>query len=64
MQLPGDMQLSAIGDFRSSLPMNPTSSIDLNTDGYTIDLPAGVRASAAAAISISTRSTRSARAAA
>jgi hypothetical protein len=42
VQLPGDVQLSAIGDLRSSLPMNPTSSIDLNNDGYTIDLPAGV----------------------
>ena len=42
VQIPGDIQLSAIGDFRSSLPMNPTSGIDLNADGYTIDLPAGV----------------------
>ena len=42
VQLPWDLQLSAIGDFRSSLPMNPTSSIDLNADGYAIDLPAGV----------------------
>jgi hypothetical protein len=42
VRVPWDIQLSAIGDFRSSLPMNPTSSVDLNTDGYTIDLPAGV----------------------
>ena len=42
VQMPWQLQLSAIGDFRSSLPMNPTSSIDLNTDGYAIDLPGGV----------------------
>jgi hypothetical protein len=42
VQLPGDFQASVIGDFRSSLPMNPTSSIDINNDGYAIDLPAGV----------------------
>jgi outer membrane receptor protein involved in Fe transport len=42
VQLPLDMQLSAIGDFRSSLPFNPTSSLDLNADGYTADVPAGV----------------------
>ena len=40
--LPWDLQVSAIGDFRSSLPMNPTSGIDINADGYAIDLPAGV----------------------
>ncbi|MFM8535059.1 MAG: TonB-dependent receptor plug domain-containing protein, partial [Acidimicrobiia bacterium] len=42
VQLPGDFQASVIGDFRSSLPMNPTSGLDLNSDGYAIDLPAGV----------------------
>ena len=33
---------SVIADFRSSLPMNPVSSIELNADGYANDLPAGV----------------------
>jgi len=43
LQLPGQAQVSAIGDFRSSLPFSPTSSLgDLNNDGYTGDLPAGV----------------------
>lgn len=42
VQGPWGLQMSAIGDFRSSLPMNPTSSIDINGDGYTIDIPAGV----------------------
>lgn len=42
VQLPADVQFSAIADFRSSLPMNPTSGIDLNNDGYTGDIPAGV----------------------
>ncbi len=42
VQLPWDVQVSAIGDFRWSLPMNPTSGIDINVDGYAIDLPAGV----------------------
>jgi hypothetical protein len=42
-QLPGDLQLSAIGDFRSDLRFNPTASFgDLNNDGYTGDLPAGI----------------------
>jgi len=49
--LPFDMQLSAIGDFRSSLPFGPiTSGLDLNNDtlsGTSVapansDLPAGV----------------------
>lgn len=40
--LPGQMQLSAIGDFRSALPFGPSSSVDLNADGYTGDLPTGV----------------------
>jgi outer membrane receptor protein involved in Fe transport len=43
VQLPADTQLSAIGDFRSNLRFNPTASFgDLNNDGYTGDLPAGV----------------------
>ena len=38
-----DMQLSAIGDFRSSLPFSPSSSAgDLNSDTLTGDLPPGV----------------------
>lgn len=40
--LPWQIQVSAIGDFRSSLPFAPSSSVDLNADGYTGDLPAGV----------------------
>jgi hypothetical protein len=42
VQLPGQTQVSAIADFRSSLPFSPTSGLDLNADGYTGDLPAGV----------------------
>jgi hypothetical protein len=42
VQLPHDMQLSAIADFRSSLPFFPTTNLDLNHDGYTGDLPSGV----------------------
>ena len=43
VQLPWQAQVSAIGDFRSSLPFSPTSSLpDLNGDGYTGDLPGGV----------------------
>lgn len=42
VQLPWNMQASVIADFRSSLPMNPVSSFDLNNDGYAVDLPAGV----------------------
>ena len=43
VQLPGLSQISAIADFRSSLPFSPSSSLgDLNLDGYTGDLPAGV----------------------
>ena len=42
-KLPADTQLSVIGDFRSSLPFGPSSSAgDLNRDGYTGDLPAGI----------------------
>jgi hypothetical protein len=43
VQLPALSQISVIGDFRSSLPFSPSSSLgDLNGDGYTGDLPAGV----------------------
>ena len=42
VQLPADVMLSAIGDFRSSLRFAPSSALDLNGDGYTGDLPAGV----------------------
>ena len=42
VQLPYGVMTSVIADFRSSLPMNPVSSIDLNRDGYANDLPAGV----------------------
>jgi hypothetical protein len=42
VQLPADINFSAIADFRSSLRFSPTSSLDLNNDGYTADLPAGV----------------------
>ncbi|HSL20451.1 MAG TPA: hypothetical protein VK886_02880, partial [Vicinamibacterales bacterium] len=40
--LPGQVQVSAIGDFRSSLPFFPSTSVDLDTDGYIGDLPPGV----------------------
>jgi hypothetical protein len=40
--LPALTQVSVIGDFRSSLPFGPSTSLDLNGDGYTGDLPAGV----------------------
>jgi hypothetical protein len=43
VQLPYGVLASVIADFRSALPMNPVSSLDLNTDGYANDLPAGVR---------------------
>jgi hypothetical protein len=42
VQLPADVMLSAIADFRSSLRFAPSSALDLNGDGYAIDLPAGV----------------------
>jgi hypothetical protein len=42
LALPGQAQVSAIGDFRSSLPFSPSSGLDINGDGYTGDLPAGV----------------------
>jgi outer membrane receptor protein involved in Fe transport len=40
---PWEVQLSAIGDFRSALPFSPSTSYDLNGDGYTGDLPAGIK---------------------
>jgi outer membrane receptor protein involved in Fe transport len=40
--LPAETQLSAIGDFKSSLPFSPTSTVNLNNDGYNNDLPADV----------------------
>jgi len=43
VQLPAMSQISAIGDFRSSLPFSPSSALgDINNDGYSGDLPAGV----------------------
>jgi outer membrane receptor protein involved in Fe transport len=42
LALPYAMQVSAIGDFRSELPFFPSSSVDLDADGYTGDLPTGV----------------------
>lgn len=43
VSLPYLMQMSVIADFRSSLPFNPISSVDINRDGYTgNDLPGGV----------------------
>ena len=43
VQLPWQSQISAIGDFRSDLPFNPSSNLgDINGDGYTGDLPAGI----------------------
>jgi hypothetical protein len=42
VQMPYGILTSVIADFRSSLPMNPVSSLDLNQDGYANDLPAGV----------------------
>jgi outer membrane receptor protein involved in Fe transport len=40
--LPWQTQISAIGDFRSSLRFNPSTSVDLDGDGYIGDLPSGV----------------------
>ena len=42
VQLPWNMQVSAIVDLRSSVPFNPATSRDINNDGYTIDTPVGV----------------------
>jgi hypothetical protein len=42
LQLPWDTQFSAILDLRSSQPFNPATSLDINGDTYTGDLPPGV----------------------
>jgi hypothetical protein len=43
VQLPMDLMVSVIADFRSSLRFNPSASFgDLQNDGYTGDLPVGV----------------------
>jgi len=41
VQLPWEVQLSAIGDFRSSLPFVVHSGTDINRDTYANDLPPG-----------------------
>jgi hypothetical protein len=43
VSLPFEAQVSAILDLRSSLPFNPSNSIDLNGDGYAQDLAAGIQ---------------------
>jgi len=40
--LPWAMQFSAVLDLRSSPPFNPATSVDINSDGFAIDLPPGV----------------------
>jgi outer membrane receptor protein involved in Fe transport len=42
VQLPYEVQLSVIGDLRSSLPFNASTSFDINNDGYTGDNAPGV----------------------
>jgi hypothetical protein len=42
VQMPADILVSAILDLRSALRMDPTTSLDLDNDGYTGDLPSGV----------------------
>jgi hypothetical protein len=42
VQLPWEVQLSAIGDFRSPLPFIVHSGTDINRDTYANDLPPGV----------------------
>jgi hypothetical protein len=42
VQLPWETKLSAILDLRTSQPFDPTTSLDINHDGYTGDLPPGV----------------------
>ncbi len=42
LQLPYNMQLSAILDLRSSQPFNPATTVDINKDGFAIDVPNGV----------------------
>jgi hypothetical protein len=44
VQLPADVMLSTIADFRSSPANRSGSGLDLNGDGYAIDLPGGVHA--------------------
>jgi hypothetical protein len=41
LQLPYDMQVSAILDLRTSQPFNPATNVDINHDGYTADVPFG-----------------------
>lgn len=42
LQLPYGLQLSTVGDFRSSQPFNTGTPFDLDRDSYTGDLPPGV----------------------
>jgi hypothetical protein len=42
LELPYEFQMSAIADFRSSLPFNTGTPFDLDGDGYTGDLPPDV----------------------
>jgi outer membrane receptor protein involved in Fe transport len=42
VQLPLGLQLSAILDLRSSVPFNPATTLNINKDGYAIDVPPGV----------------------
>ena len=42
LQLPYQLQLSAILDLRSSSPFNPATSVDINKDGFAIDVPNGI----------------------
>jgi outer membrane receptor protein involved in Fe transport len=42
VQLPYDMQVSAVMELRTSQPFNPATSVDINKDGYAIDIPPGV----------------------
>jgi len=42
VSLPGEVQVSAILDLRSSLPFNPATTLDINNDGYVNDTPRGV----------------------
>jgi hypothetical protein len=42
VQLPRQFQFSVISDFRTSLTFNPSTSLDLDGDGYGGDLPPGV----------------------
>ncbi len=42
VELPWDSRLSAIVDLRTSQPFSPSTTRDINGDGYTGDRPAGV----------------------